>query len=39
MVGQSAAIVALLETTGGYRTIEIHHDWNGCDRFVSAIRL
>jgi release factor glutamine methyltransferase len=38
MVGQSAAIVALLETIGGYRDIEVHHDWNGCDRFVSAIR-
>jgi release factor glutamine methyltransferase len=38
MVGQASAIVTLLNQTGGYKDIEIHHDWNGCDRFVSAIR-
>lgn len=39
MLGQSGAIVALIEGDGRYRRIEVHHDWAGCDRFVSAIRL
>jgi release factor glutamine methyltransferase len=38
MVGQSGAIVDLLNATGGYENIEVHLDWNRCDRFVSAIR-
>ncbi len=38
MVGQSGAIMTLLAETGTYKNIEVHYDWNGCDRFVSAIR-
>jgi release factor glutamine methyltransferase len=38
MLGQSGAIVGLLEADGRYDKIEVHYDWAGCDRFVSAMR-
>ena len=39
MSGQAASAVALLETNGNYRDVQIHQDLAGIERFVSALRI
>ena len=39
MAGQAASAVALLETNGNYRDVQIHQDLAGIERFVSALRI
>ena len=39
MSGQAASVVALLETNGNYRDVQIHQDLAGIERFVSALRI
>jgi release factor glutamine methyltransferase len=38
MAGQGQQVCELLEQSGGYHNIQIHHDWAGHDRFVAATR-
>jgi release factor glutamine methyltransferase len=36
MAGQAPAVVELLRSQGSYRATQIHQDWAGIERFVSA---
>lgn len=38
MLGQGAAILALLAANGAYRDSQVHRDLAGCDRFIQAWR-